>query len=81
MPYRTFSLAKIINMYEKLRKKAISDIINDLCHLSVYIAALYFLYDGDLDTFWTVFIILAVAACIFNRIKELYNASHKSKQR
>lgn len=60
-----------------LRQKTISDIVNDLCRLSVYIAALYILYDGDLDTFWTVFIILGIASCIVNRIKEYYKAIRK----
>ena len=60
-----------------LRQNTISDIDNDLCRLSVYIAALYILYDGDLDTFWTVFIILGIASCIVNRIKEYYKAIRK----
>lgn len=63
-----------------LRQKTISDIVNDLCRLSVYIAALYILYDGDLDTFWTVFIILGIASCIVNRIKEFYTARHQSRE-
>ena len=64
-----------------LRQKTISDIVNDLCRLSVYIAALYILYDGDLDTFWTVFIILGIASCIVNRIKEYYKAIRKNKRK
>lgn len=61
-------------------KQTIKNIVYDLCRLSVYIAALYILYDGDLDTFWTVFIILGIASCIVNRIKEFYTARHQSRE-
>lgn len=62
-------------------KQTIKNIVYDLCRLSVYIAALYILYDGDLDTFWTVFIILGIASCIVNRIKEYYKAIRKNKRK